>query len=661
MMKKLLMCSALLAAFSTMNAQNWAMLDGEMGGRYMNGVTTNFNPTVYASNQNAIVVGSYTENSGITSVGVQSATNYDCCFLVNAKTAGELKAANGKITMIRVKVGNISNSSDHKVWIRKSLSEEPVYVQSCTFTEAGVMQDIVLDTPFEVDGSDFYIGYSLNQKKAQTEGEKFPIAVSKSKRRDTCFLRFGQEEFQDYGSNMGILAVQGICEGDFTGTDAAIRSIQRAYVEKGSKKSIIATVRNAGKTIIKNMDVECTIDGEKQTIKVNTGILASKESKEVEFELDVPKSTGKKGIRLDIMKVNGAEDDNKNNNFTTGDIYIVTQKAHRKTVVEEITSVKCGWCPRGIVGLRKLKQEMPDQSIGIAVHSDGMGKDPYTAFTYQKVANKAKGFPTAFVNRAYDCDPYYGNTNKDFGIADEVTSQNALSAPADVNVKAVVADDKKTIDITGEVTFRLDLDDCSNYRLTYALVQDGLSARQANYFAGQKGQWGPDFDEFVNAPANYNTTLDDTGRYILDWNGIVGSLTGVATADEVKSHNVTMDIDHLGKDENSKININKSRIVAMLIDEKGLIVNANEVELSDGTSIDNSLADSFKPVVSAEYGILNVTGEGAMEVQVFNAAGVQVAGELIADNASIALNGLNGMHVVRILKGEQVFVTKVMF
>ena len=40
----------------------------------------------------------------------------------------------------------------------------------------------------------------------------------------------------------------------------------------------------------------------------------------------------------------------------------------RNVVVEEFTGTGCGWCPRGLVGMEKLRQTFGDRFIGIGIH-----------------------------------------------------------------------------------------------------------------------------------------------------------------------------------------------------------------------------------------------------------------------------------------------------
>jgi len=83
----------------------------------------------------------------------------------------------------------------------------------------------------------------------------------------------------------------------------------------------------------------------------------------------------------------------------------------RISVVEELTGTRCGWCPRGLVGMQKLRQEYGDRFIGIGVHNfstaDPMYSRPYAA---AGVFDASPGAPTCTIDRHGFCDPLHGTT-----------------------------------------------------------------------------------------------------------------------------------------------------------------------------------------------------------------------------------------------------------
>ena len=50
----------------------------------------------------------------------------------------------------------------------------------------------------------------------------------------------------------------------------------------------------------------------------------------------------------------------------------------RKVVVEELTGTACGWCPRGLVGMKMLRDLYGDRFIGVAVHQFNATDPMYT-------------------------------------------------------------------------------------------------------------------------------------------------------------------------------------------------------------------------------------------------------------------------------------------
>lgn len=67
-------------------------------------------------------------------------------------------------------------------------------------------------------------------------------------------------------------------------------------------------------------------------------------------------------------------------------------------LAEEATGTWCTWCPRGAVFMAKMKEDYPDDFIGIAVHN----QDPMTLTSYNTGLTNLpgfSGFPSVVVRR----------------------------------------------------------------------------------------------------------------------------------------------------------------------------------------------------------------------------------------------------------------------
>ena len=108
-----------------------------------------------------------------------------------------------------------------------------------------------------------------------------------------------------------------------------------------------------------------------------------------------------------------------------------------RALVEEYTGTWCGWCTRGLVAMKLLAETYGDDFIGVAYHNG----DPMEITT--DYPSPVQGFPSAFVDRYYDVDPYYGYESVGFGMKDLVDYVMSQLAVVDLNVKAEWADEGK--------------------------------------------------------------------------------------------------------------------------------------------------------------------------------------------------------------------------
>ena len=65
-----------------------------------------------------------------------------------------------RITEMHIDLGEPTGKDSVRVFITRSLDEAPLYEQHYTAAKSG-WNTIVLDTPFEIDGSALYIGYEV--------------------------------------------------------------------------------------------------------------------------------------------------------------------------------------------------------------------------------------------------------------------------------------------------------------------------------------------------------------------------------------------------------------------------------------------------------------------------------------------------------------------
>jgi hypothetical protein len=257
----------------------------------------------------------------------------------------------------------------------------------------------------------------------------------------------------------------------------------------------------------------------------------------------------------------------------------------RCSVIEEYTGTWCGNCPRGIVGLQRLKETFGERCIPIAIH---MGdSEPMEIGAYPELVPETGGVPACTIDRGGKLDPYSGSRSKGafhFGI--DVDFAAALEKPAEAGLELTAQwNDSQQWDVrfTVTTTFGINSDEAP-YRLAFILVEDGMKGEgkpwaQVNYFSTESG-----FDDSKNytdddmkfwREAPYNVTGLEFNHVAVNTlgikDGIAGSVKAPIVALEAQTYSA------LVTTLNVKVIQDKARLsaVALLLDTRtGKVVNA---------------------------------------------------------------------------------------
>ncbi len=391
--------------------------------------------------------------------------------------------------------------------------------------------------------------------------------------------------------------------------------------------------------------------------------------------MKAPATPSRYTIAQSIAAVNGNPDgyaEDNDNVATTVGIALGDQHYDRKAVVEEMTGLWCGWCPRGMVAMENLKTMYADDVITIAVHAD----DALQSESYLPMAYMTSGFPSAFVNRFYLADPYYGFTaDATMGIADVVDEILASPAEAQIGVTSALSADGSTIDVTSYTRFCLtDNSETPHYAVAYALVEDGvrgLAYAQTNYYSSQMSG-GPysgrtpetsglpdDLAQFVGmGPSIQGLTYNDVARGIYDCFGVEGSLNSNIQSGSMQTHTYSIPVPE------SISNIANTTLVAMVVDTETMeVINAVEVKVgeSNTTGIE-AVKEPAKASISVNGNAITVTtdGNGSAVAKVYSTDGKLVAQATVNGSATLAVDGQKGTYIVRVENGNDVTVKKVM-
>lgn len=252
-----------------------------------------------------------------------------------------------------------------------------------------------------------------------------------------------------------------------------------------------------------------------------------------------------------------------------------------RPLIEEYTGTWCGWCVRGLVGMELLKQRFGDEFIGVAYHNG----DPMEIMSSNDFPNDFWGFPTAFIERAYEVDPYYGFGNTSAGIISDMEQFAAMNVIADAFVTAQWTSDEKTaIDV--DVTSYFTIDAGAYYALEIMLIADDLhgsssSWNQKNYYNGSSSYSNdPYLGPWVKKPGSVSGYhFNDV---IVGTSGVVsGSLPDKIIAYNDYSFHYSFTLSSLPVPSLIQ-NKDNLHVIAVIINKKnGQVVNANRCFISD--------------------------------------------------------------------------------
>lgn len=340
-----------------------------------------------------------------------------------------------------------------------------------------------------------------------------------------------------------------------------------------------------------------------------------------------------------LVSVNGEADAYEGNNSQSAYVLFPNTEAVKRVVMEEFTGIKCGFCPRGIVGIRTCHERFGDKFIAIAKHCYSGTPTELQSPTYNYTIGG--GFPKCIIDRRYQCDP--GPTK----APPYVSAQLGAGCSAGVDLEAVFPEDGdgSQIDVRATAQFLSSYSN-SQFRFAFAILEDSVKGyTQANNFYGKSTQMGG----FEKLPSHAAINLDHVARAGFGvLNGIENSIP--ANVDEFHTVTYATKLD-IPTNVQSKDYL---RVVVLLLDTStGRIDNAAEVayvKTGSLSAIRDLKADSPAPDVEIRNGKVVADGFDGT-IQVYSVNGMRLANESLA----------HGIYIVRLTNGKQTFVKRIAY
>lgn len=570
-----------------------------------------------------------------------------------------------KIEKVRIALFSANFLSDLKVWICGELDGEPIVSKDVPAPVASAWTEAVFDVPYEIDGKGVYVGYSFTLSKVedvQTDGS--PIGTNMGSTENALFFKSGGAWRDLYGMSMGDLMLQAFVTGDFKERDVAIDNVTYGRSLAGGEFRIGGVLTNYGTEDVSSVDLSYVIDGRSDVARFSLGApLASGGQGEFSFMAKAPAAPARYAVRLDVDKVDGAADENADNNSALSQLIVMSESAPRRTVVEQGTSLDNGTAPLGIAGIRKLEEMYAGDVTGILLHDF----DELQADSYIPMLRKVGSSGTA-VDRVLVTRPYRGEGSDPFGFGLGKVFEECNSRPSEaaLSLSAEWTDDSKAcVEVRSAARFSYN-DDKALYRMAYVIVEDGVTGSvQTNdfskdYYEGMYGQGSSselpsDLSDFTDKPHMIeDMVFDGIARGIYDCAGIEGSLEGSIVTGQEKSHSYVIEIPPCVQ---NKDNI---RVVAMLLDEMtGEVVNAAEAAVGGVSGIGHTDMGKLDAEVSVTPGGVSVTASAPVPVtaDVYTLGGSLVGSATFTGHTVITVRP--GTFIIRVSDGDGVAVRKV--
>lgn len=502
--------------------------------------------------------------------------------------------AGSKITSFNFYLGsnrmtNKNRILNYEIFLTKDLTEEPFYSQeySTTSTTQYSQCKVELDQPYTIkEGEPVFIGMKYKLSSAQD----IHIIIDYSQHSDIegGWVGYYNDSTQTYewdniANQFGFVCLGVTIVGEKMPENQAAADYVSCLpvVATDSPFDFSLIYHNTGVTPITEVELEYTIGNKApvtQSYTYSTQNFGFNQFAQLNFTgvtYDVASSDDVE-IKVEITKVNGVENVNKNPSASTTFICINKGSGYDKNaVIEEIGGTWCGYCPRGIVIMDSIAKVTDGSIIPVSVHTgDEMVHD-----SWANVAALSGGSaPYAIINRYLPAE--VSTFEEVYGACKAVMLIPSIGKIA-VQAESVEAD--HSINITTTSEFLFDFNDAANrYRIAFGITQDNVGPyKQANAYSGSKEECGG----WEKLPNPASTMYNDVALDLVTYSGIRNSVPNEVKAGTPYTFTYNYKLD-------PKVPFDDVHVVAYLLDiRKDFVENAATVRKLAVAGVESITAD----------------------------------------------------------------------
>ena len=440
------------------------------------------------------------DNFGQSGLGIANLGAYETCKAVTAMSADFLKPFVGmKVVGIRYAV--LASNLVSKVMLGDceftkqgvGFGDDFLLSKDVTSSNAG-WNTVMFDAPYTIPANTaLYAGFQYNQKAVkQGNGftdECYPLSLIKEGVTGNPLYIYTNvpankggngEGWYNFGSEFGNICIQLIVEGQPAGNFLTPVQLDEFQTVVGQSKNVEVLFQNVCKNALSSYSYTYTQNGVTSAEQsVDLAANTTETIVKLPVKIEAASAAGNHDFTLNITKVNYGENaaavtSIKSKNET------MAKELKPVVLMEEFTGTGCGWCPRGMQGMKNAAEKFGDQFVGIAIHQYS-GSDPMYTMNYANL--KFGGAPSCKLNRATgDLDPYMGSGED---ICDDIAEFLKWIPDAALTVKAEwgAADDGKLI-----ATATVEAQAAKTYQLAFAVIADNVKGEndnwiQSNYYS----------------------------------------------------------------------------------------------------------------------------------------------------------------------------------
>ncbi len=430
------------------------------------------------------------DNTKRHGLGTGSVGTMNQCILLSKSNSAVVDKT---IKAVRFYLRSTTDIKDLKVWVSSTLpataDKANILVQDVDLSTMqggdesedfnGLPNVVELSTPYTMTSSrNVYVGYSFTVTSVNAQSGQYPIVLCDEEGvTGSSYLKYSSQ--WEAGQSYGPLDLKVLLEGEFSQNAITPSSPGEVIAALGNEATVSIPFTNVGSAAITSIDFtisDAQGTGTEQHYDLPEAFPYYGVSATFKIPVKAGSEIGSEEKTLTITKVNGQANEAAYNS-TTFTLTTLSKIVPRGIAVEEFSGTGDGWCPRGFIGMEKMRKEFGNAFVGIDIHAYN-SIDPMYISTYDQVT--FGGSPSCRLNRGPEIDPYYGSGNDVF---DDFRAAMAIPAKAGVTVSGEWNADSTKITAKAEIEALVD----GEYAIEYVLIADSLTGttnawKQSSYY-----------------------------------------------------------------------------------------------------------------------------------------------------------------------------------